>query len=338
MKEERFMRIIVLTIALLTLVGSAGAADQPVATVAGHPITRAELDKSVKAKLVEIDNERYEALRDGLDELVTAELYKLEAKARNTTPEKLQQELTAKIPEPTDAEVQKVYDDNKQALKDATLESVKPRIVEYIKQQKAAQAEQDFLDGLRKKYPTVINLQPPKIDVGTGGRPERGPKTAAVTIIEFSDYECPFCKKAEESVQQVLKTYGDKVRFIYRDFPLDIHADARPAAEAAHCANAQNKFWEYHDKLITSQDLSADKLKTLADEVKLDRAKFDECVAKQQFKADIDKDISDGADVGVTGTPAFFINGRMLSGAEPFEKFKEIIDEELAHAKAAKAS
>src|SRR5437762_923141 len=103
MKEDRSMRIIVLTVGLLTLVGSAGAADQPVATVAGHPITRAELDKSVKAKLVEIDNERYEALRDGLDELVTAELYKLEAKARNTTPEKLQQELTAKIPEPTDA-------------------------------------------------------------------------------------------------------------------------------------------------------------------------------------------------------------------------------------------
>jgi len=332
------MRTIVLTIGLLALIGRAGAADQPVATVAGHPITRADLDKSVKAKLVEIDNERYEALRDGLDELVTAELYKLEAKARGTTPEKLQQEISAKLPEPTDAEIQKVYDDNKQALKDATLESVKPRIVEYLKQQKAAQAEQDFLDGLRKKYPTVINLQPPKIEVATAGRPERGPKNAPVTIIEFSDYECPFCKKAEETVKQVLKTYGDKVRLVYRDFPLDMHADARPAAEAAHCANAQNKFWEYHDKLIAASDLSADQLKILADEVKLDRAKFDDCVAKQQFKADVDKDIADGGDVGVTGTPAFFINGRMLSGAEPFEKFKEVIDEELAHTKTAKSS
>ena len=332
------MRRIVLSTLILGLLAGVSAAEQPAATVGGHPITRAELDKHVKAKLIEIDNERYEALRGGLDELITAELYKLEGKARGMTPEALQQEVTAKVPEPTDAEIQKVYDDNKQALKDATLDSVKPRIVEYIKQQKTAQLEQEFLDGLRKKYKTVVDLQPPKIDVGTGGRPERGPKNAAVTIIEFSDYECPFCKKAEESVQQVLKAYGDKVRFVYRDFPLDIHASARPAAEAAHCAQAQGKFWEFHNKLMAATDLSPEKIKSLADEVKLDRAKFDECIAKQQFKAEIDKDIADGADVGVTGTPAFFINGRMLSGAEPFEKFKEIIDEELAHAKQGKPS
>ena len=332
------MRTIVLTTMILGLFAGVSAAEPPVATVGGHPITRAELDKHVKPKLIEIDNERYEALRDGLDELITIELYKQEAKARGMTPEALQQEIAGKVAEPTDAEIQKVYDDNKQALKDATLESVKPRIVEYIKQQKAAQVEQDYLDGLRKKYATVVILQPPKIEVGTGGRPERGPKNAPITIIEFSDYECPFCKKAEESVQQVLKTYGDKVRFVYRDFPLDIHASARPASEAAHCAQAQGKFWEYHDKLMAATDLSADKFKTLADEVKLDRAKFDECIAKQQFKADIDKDMEDATDVGVTGTPAFFINGRMISGAEPFEKFKEIIDDGLAHSKAAKPS
>ena len=332
------MRTIVLTGVILGLLAGAGAAEQPVATVAGHPITRAELDKQVKAKLIEIDNERYEAMRDGLDELITVELYKQEAKARGTTVEALQAEIMAKVPEPTDAEIQKVYDDNKAALKDATLESVKPRIVEFLKQQKGAQAEQEYLEGLRKKYVTVVNLQPPKIEVGTGGRPERGPKNAAVTIIEFSDYECPFCKKAEESVQQVLKTYGDKVRFVYRDFPLDIHENARPASEAAHCAQAQGKFWEFHDKLMAATDVSPDKIKELADQVKLDRAKFDQCVAKQQFKAEIDKDIADATDVGVTGTPAFFINGRSLSGAEPFEKFKEIIDEELAHSKPAKPS
>jgi protein-disulfide isomerase len=330
------MRMIVFTTVLLGLLAGAHAAEPPVATVGSHPITRAALEKHVKPKLIEIDNERYEALREGLDELVTEQLYTQEAKARGTTPEKLQQEIAAKAGEPTDAEIQKVYDDNKQALKDATLESVKPRIVEYIKQQKGAQVEEEFLETLRKKYVTVIALQPPKIEVGTGGRPERGPKNAPITIIEFSDYECPFCKKAEDSVQQVLKAYPDKVRFVYRDFPLDIHANARPASEAAHCAQAQGKFWEYHNQLMAAADLSADKFKAIADEVKLDRKKFDECVAKQQFKTEIDKDIADATDIGVTGTPAFFINGRMLSGAEPFEKFKEIIDEELAHAKPAK--
>jgi protein-disulfide isomerase len=154
-----------------------------------------------------------------------------------------------------------------------------------------------------------------------------------VTIIAFSDYECPFCKRAEQTVEEVVKAYGDKVRVVHRDFPLAFHANARPAAEAAHCANAQGKFWPYHSKLFTSADLSADKLKALATEVGLDRAKFDDCVAKHQFKAAVDQDVADGSDVGVTGTPAFFINGRLLSGAQPFEKFKEVIDEELAQTK-----
>jgi protein-disulfide isomerase len=332
------MRVSVLIAAMLPLLAGVCAAEQPVATVGGHPITQAELDKHVKAKLIAIDNERYEALSEGLDELVIAELYKQEAKSRGMTVEALQAEISAKTTEPTDAEIQKVYDDNKASLKDATLDSVKPRIVEFLKQQKAAQVEQEYVDGLKKKYKTTVSLRPPRIDVGTGGRPERGPKTAPVTIIEFSDYQCPFCKKAEESVQQVLKVYGDKVRFVYRDFPLDMHENARAASEAAHCAQVQGKFWEFHAKLMAATDLSPEKIKALADEVKLDRAKFDDCVAKQQFKAEIDKDVADGTEAGVTGTPAFFINGRALTGAEPFEAFKEVIDEELASAKPEKPS
>jgi protein-disulfide isomerase len=303
------MRSIVLGTVILGLLAGVSAAEQPAATVGGQPISRSDLDTHIKAKLTEIENERYEALHDGLEELITVELYKQEAKARGVTVEALQQEITAKIAAPTDAEIQKVYDEN----------------------------EQEFVDNLRKKYTTVVNLQPPRVEVGTGGRPERGPKNAPITIIEFSDYECPFCKRAEQSVQQVLSAYGDKLRFVYRDFPLEIHAHARPASEAAHCAQAQGKFWEYHAKLLASSDLSDEKLKSLADEVGLDRAKFDECVVKQQFKADVDKDAAAGAEVGVTGTPAFFINGRMLSGAQSFEKFKEVIDEELA-AKKGKSS
>jgi len=131
-------------------------------------------------------------------------------------------------------------------------------------------------------------------------------------------------------VKKVLDTYGDKVRLVYRHYPLEFHATARPAAEASACAAAQGKFWEYHDKLFASADLSDATLKKLAGEVGLDQAKFDECFEKKQFKADIDKDMADASSVGVTGTPAFFINGRMISGAQPFEKFKEIIDDELS--------
>jgi protein-disulfide isomerase len=131
-----------------------------------------------------------------------------------------------------------------------------------------------------------------------------------------------------------MKHYGDKVRVVFRDYPLPMHSHARAAAEAANCAQAQGKFWEYHGKLFANQTaLGEDKLKSYAQELGLDTARFNECLAKKPFKAAIDKDIADGARVGVQGTPAFFINGRMLSGAQPFDKFKEVIDDELANAK-----
>ena len=328
------MRAVVLSVLALTALVGVSVAEPPVATVGARAITRAELEKQVKPKLVEIESQRYEALSEGLNEMVADELFKQEAKARGISMEALeQQEITGKLSTPTDAEIQKVYDDNKEQLGDATLESVKPRIVEYLQQTQAAQLHAAFIEKLKGKYKTTINLRPPMVEVSAGGSPERGPKNAPITIIEFSDYECPFCKRAEASVQQVLTTYGDKVRFVYRNFPLPMHKDARPAAEAALCANAQGKFWEYHAKLFASSDLSKDKLQSMAAEVGLDRGKFDACFDKTEFTKAIDKDVEDGSNVGVNGTPAFFINGRMLSGAQPFEKFKEVIDDELAHAK-----
>jgi protein-disulfide isomerase len=254
-----------------------------------------------------------------------------EAKSRNVTTEQLvATEITAKIPDPSDAEIQKVYDSNKAQLQGQTLDQVKPRIVEFLKQQGGAERQEAFIEELKKKYPTTVALKPPVVNVATAGRPEMGAANAPVTIIAFSDYECPYCKRAHTVVDEVMKKYDGKVKLVYRDYPLPFHEHARPAAEAANCANAQGKFWPYHQKLWDASDLSTDKLKAMAGELGLDQQKFDDCLAKSQFKADIDKDIADGSAVGVTGTPAFFINGRMLSGAQPFEKFKEVIDQELA--------
>jgi protein-disulfide isomerase len=134
-------------------------------------------------------------------------------------------------------------------------------------------------------------------------------------------------------MRKVLETYGDLVRLSYRDYPLEFHANARPASLAAHCANAQGKFWEYHDKLMASDSLSSDALQLIADEVGLDRGKFDPCLANQEYASAIDADVAAGEKAGVNGTPAFFINGRMLDGAQPFEAFRELIEEELAWAK-----
>jgi len=333
------MRGIIVAAAVCGLLSVAQAADQPVATVGNHAISQAELEKHVKSELMEIDMQRYEALREGLDELISEELIKQEAAARGVTPDALtKQEIVDKAGKPTDQQAQQLFDANKDKLGGQSFESVKARIMDHLQQGLIEERRQAYVAELKKKYKTEVALRPPMVDVGTGGRPSRGGANASVTIIEFSDYECPFCKKADVTVQEVMKTYGDKVRLVHRDFPLSFHAHALPAAEAARCAEAQGKFWEYHSKLFASEDLSAEKLQALATEVGLDKKKFDECVTKEQFKDGIDKDIAAGTEAGVTGTPAFFINGRMLSGAQPFEKFKEVIDEELARSKSAKAS
>jgi protein-disulfide isomerase len=326
-------RAVALAVASVGLASLAIAADVPVATVGGRTIKRAELEEHVRPKLVEVEQERYDVLREGLDELIAEELMKQEAKARSTTPEALEkEEITGKVPAPTDAEIQKLYDDNKEEIGDRTLEQMKPELVTYLKQQGEGERREAFISELKKKHKTTVALRPPLVEVATAGRPEKGAGAKAqVTIVEFSDYECPFCKRAEAVVDQVMKAYGDKVRVVFRDYPLPMHEDARLAHEAANCANAQGKFWDYHAKLFANQNaLGEDKLKTYADQVGLDRAKFDDCLAKKPFKAAIDKDLADGAKAGVSGTPAFFVNGRLLSGAQPFEKFKEVIEEELA--------
>jgi protein-disulfide isomerase len=333
MKLVTPLAVAALVASLSIVPASRGADTGKVATVGDHTITRPQLEDHVRAKLIELENQRYETLREGLDEMVADELFKQEAKARGTSVEELKkQEILAKVTDPTDAEIQKVYDDNKAQLGSQTLEQVKPRIVEYLKQQRVEQRQSAFVDELKKKHKTTVALRPPVIDVATAGRPERGGgMKAPVTIIEFSDYQCPYCGRAEGTVDQVMKAYGDKVRLVYRDYPLPFHPQARPASEAANCASAQGKFWEYHAKLFANQTaLGEDKLKEYATAVGLDGTKFDQCLKDKPFKTAIDKDISDGEKVGVNGTPAFFINGRMLSGAQPFEKFKEVIDEELS--------
>jgi protein-disulfide isomerase len=309
---------------------ASGAPSDVLATAGTKTITRADVEASVKSELGEVEAARYKIVRGGVDELVASALFEQEANARGVTLEQLQQsEIVDKVPAPSDADVQKLYDDNKEQLGGQSFEDVKDKLVDYLKSRAAQSRYNAYVAELKKKYPTKIALRPPTVDVALGDLPPLGPADAKVTIVEFSDYECPFCKRAESSVDQVKQTYGDKVRIAYRNYPLPFHQSARPAAQAALCANEQGKFWEMHDKLMAARDLSAANLQQIASDVGLDRRKFDECVAAERGKEVIDKDLAAGQAAGVNGTPAFFINGRLLDGAQPFEKFQEIIDEEL---------
>lgn len=168
--------------------------------------------------------------------------------------------------------------------------------------------------------------------VSVGDDPQKGNSEAKITIIEFSDFQCPFCKKALPTIDKILEDYPNQIKFVYRDFPLDFHDNAQKAAEAAECADDQGKFWEYHDLLFEHQDEwseDSEEFKKYAKDLGLDEPQFVQCLDSGKYKEEVKKDQSDGESVGVSGTPTFFINGHKLVGAKPYQEFKKIIDEEL---------
>jgi protein-disulfide isomerase len=290
----------------------------PVAKVGSEVVTVADLDAQVGAQV-------YDLKKQALDGLIRERLLKDKAKKEGAADTEA---LLAKlVPEPTDAECQVLYDQAKASGRELPpFEEVKGQIVPYLKQQKT----QAFVDGLRKEAKVTIMLPPYRVPVEAVG-PSRGKAGAPITIVEFSDFQCPFCSKAEPTVDELLKAYPDKIRLVYRDYPLPFHPLAPKAAEASHCAEDQGKYWELHAKMFSAGGkLEVANLKALAREVGLDGDKFDKCLDSGEKKKIVDAHFEAGKKAGVNGTPAFFINGRLVSGALPLEEFKKIVDEELA--------
>ncbi len=310
----------------------------PVARIGGKAITAGELDEAAKKDLAQLDQQyheqQYQIRRNALESMLRQRAFDEKAKAKGVTREELvNQEVAAKIPEPSDDDVKALYDRAKASGQQLPpLEQVKPDIVRFLKNQKGQAAIAEYYEGLKKEMNIEMLLppyEPPKVAVAAVG-PTRGPTNAPVTIVEFSDYECPFCVRAEPTVKDLLAKYPGKIKLVYRDYPLPMHPRAPKAAEAAHCAGDQGKYWEMHDKLFApGTKLEVADLKAHAREVGLDGDKFDKCLDSGTKAKDVDANKKAGDEAGVSGTPAFFINGRPLSGAQPLEAFSAIVDQEL---------
>jgi protein-disulfide isomerase len=304
----------------------------PAAIVAGEPITLGEVDASASSQLMRLRQQEYTIRSQALEGLIEKKLFDAEAAARNVSEADLvKTEIVDKSPAPTDDEVQKFYDTNKQRFGGKTFDQVKADITNGLTQQKQSERRDQFIAELQAKNDVKILLDPPRVAVSIPpGTPAIGPADAPVTIVEWSDYQCPFCRRAHPTVEQLLAEYKGDIRFVYRDYPLPFHQHAMPASEAAHCALDQGKFWEYHKNLFEVQgDLSVADLSKRASDVGLDSTAFSACLQSKKFDGDIQSSMSDGSAVGVTGTPAFFINGRMLVGAQPIEQFRQVINDEL---------
>jgi protein-disulfide isomerase len=314
------------------------AANDVVATVGSTPITLGEVDdRAFQRSASDFGGARlvqalYLARREALDEIISSRLISDEAKARGTDAAKLiEQEISSKAPAPTENDIAFWYQTNPARVQGATLPQVHDAIRSLLIQQRMADAHDAFISKLREKVAVTVSLEPPRQKVEVAGHQDKGPKDAPIELVEFSDFQCPFCQRANPTVEQVLKTYGNRIHFVYRHYPLPSHPNARQAAEAAACAGEQGHFWPFHDELFANPaKLGDDDLKAHAVAAGLDASKFNACVDARHSKSEVDKDIAEGNAAGVTGTPAFFVNGRSLEGAQPFEAFKRVIDEELA--------
>jgi len=309
-----------------------------VATVGSANITLADVDARALERTagdfggVRLSQALYDARRGALNTIVGNLLLDAEAKSRGTDRATLEQrEITSKVAAPSETEIASWYQANQARVQGAALDQVRAPIRNLLIEQRMDAAREAFLDSLMKKTPVHITLEPPREKVEAAGRPSQGPSSAKVEVIEFSDFQCPYCLRAYPVAKQIVQVYGNKIHFVYRHFPLPNHPNARPAAEAASCAAEQGKFWEYHDRLFEHQDqLSDTDLKAHAAALGLNAGQFVSCVNTRKFQKDVDADIAAGNDIGVTGTPAFFVNGRPIDGAQPFDVFKQVIDEELA--------
>ncbi len=327
------------------LCGTAFAADAPVAVVGKQAISRQDLDARTAEKLKEQDANyrsqlhqlkfshdiaRQTYIEEELGKLVDERVLALESASKKTTAEALTKAV--KTQDVTGADVRKFYESNKQQI-DQPYEAVEPEIKEYLQKQASSAAQRRYLDSLRVKYQATINLEPARVAVTTDG-PDRGRPGAPVAIVEFSDFQCPFCGKFEPIVRSVLKKYPNQVRLVYKHLPLvNLHPFAVQAAQSAVCAQEQGKFWEMHDLMFQEQSaLSVNELKDKAKRLGLNTVAFDTCLDSAKANEVIGRDVVEADELGITATPTSFVNGRLLKGAISADTLSAIIDDELRRA------
>jgi protein-disulfide isomerase/Skp family chaperone for outer membrane proteins len=313
-----------------------------VAVVNGEPITEDQLNKAAAPDLERLDRKREQflltlerdkktAMEEALDEMVNDKLLDTEAKKRKITVDELvRAEVQDKVAQPSEETIRKFYDDNRTMIKGTFVETAL-EIRNYLMQQGQNAAFANFITKLRKDYGYKSLLEPVRAKVETQGHPSKGPAAAPVTIVEFSDFECPYCSGLFPTLRRVEETYKDKIRIVYRQFPLNnLHPHAQKAAEASLCANDQNKFWQLHDAMFIDQkNLTVEDLKAKAAKLSLDSSAFATCLDSGKHANVVRDSVNEASKLGIDGTPAMFINGRYLGGNQPYDAIAKVIDDEL---------
>lgn len=318
-------------------VASGPSTPDPLAMIGDDRITLADVRARVGDQLDQLDlqyrRERDKLIGGAVDTIVRSRLFEAESKRTGKTEDQLvASEISGSI-EPSDAEINAWFNDNQARLNGRTLDQVRSQIAAFLRNQRRLEAATKLDDRLRAEHRVKVAFEPYRLQFTNDGAPTLGRKDAPVTLVEFSDFQCPFCKQAAPALKQVAQKFGDKVQIVYRQYPIEsLHPFAPKAAEASLCANDQGKFWELHDAMFADQTkLAVTDLKQTARRLGLDGKEFDSCLDSGRHVAQVQTDMKEGQRVGLTGTPTMFINGVIVDGgAVGFSVLEGLIRQELS--------
>jgi protein-disulfide isomerase len=305
-----------------------------VAEIGNKTVTADDLMQKEGSKLLQARYKYYVAERDALQQYVDDQILAMQAQKESiSVDELLKRHVTVSVLEPTEDQL-RFYFEGVQT--DEPYDIARPKIIDTIHQIRMTKAKEIYLTQLRGDYGVVIELNQPTGKVEAGSDPRIGNEKAPVQVVEYADYECPYCQKVSEDLIRLREQFGSQVSLVYKDYPLPMHQYAERAAEAARCAGVQGKFWDFHDSLFETKKLAVPELKDEARALKLDTAKFDQCLDSGEQANIIRKDVVEGQHLGLTGTPSFFVNGHFMSGAIGYAKLRETVLQELAAMNATK--
>ncbi len=309
----------------------AAGSDPVVARIGAEEITESQLEAMVGASLVNLRQQVYQAKLSGLNEEIFNRLVREAATAEGlTSTDYLKKHIDDKLAEPTEAEIEKVMTQFRSRLAPEDAQA-RQQVLEYLSQQAKVQHQEALRKKLFSEAGVRILLEPPRVTVAIGdGTPTRGSADAPLVLVEYTDYQCPYCGRVQPTLAQIMERYEGQVLHVFKNLPLPNHKQAKLAAEAALCAQDQGKYWEFHDWLFANQrTMNRDSMVAEAGELELDTDLFSACIEQGTYADKIAADMREARSFGITGTPGFLINGRVLSGAQPLEAFEAILDQEL---------
>jgi protein-disulfide isomerase len=315
----------------LATVSYAQSPETVLATVNNIEITQQQVDDSVAAQIYPLQQQLYAIRKAALENLITTKLLESEAAARHIAIEELRKQLTLGEVNVTRAQVEDAYKQNESFFATMSPDEARERLRLDLENQVRMKHYRAGLDALRKKWPIKMNFSPPVFvsELDDGVSPVRGATNPVVTIVEFSDFECPFCKQVQSVLRQIVESYGPKVRLVFKHLPLEGHRNSLPAARAAYCAAEQDRFWQFHDAVFAAGNLSPPVFEQIASDLRLGLPKYRECVVSERSRTAVVKDIEAARRLRIESTPSFVVNGKVINGALSFADFQKIIEQEL---------